>query len=310
MSSNIRVLSVNTDAETHIAYNLGWKIASVVSGISERSLLSTYEEERLQVAKDLIEFDHKFARLFSGRPAKDESDKDGVNMEEFRAAYAKGNIFTSGVAVKYGPNLIVRRAMEEPLSQTVPVPASENRAKQYLATNIQMGCRIPSQQVLNQSDARPWQVQELLKSDGRWRLLVFAGNMNECHQRSRVQTLATRLADSKSFIRRFTPPASAVDSIIEILTIHSGPRTESDIFDFPEILRPAILDQGWDYSKIYVDDESHHHGHGHAYERYGISPKTGCLVVVRPDQHVGSIVELEDIDQVDAFFSAFMRSQN
>ena len=59
------------------AYNLGWKIASVVKGRSPRSILKTYQSERRRIAQDLIDFDHKFSRLFSGRPAKDILDTEG-----------------------------------------------------------------------------------------------------------------------------------------------------------------------------------------------------------------------------------------
>ena len=46
-----------------------------------------------------------------------------------------------------------------------------------MATNILIGMRIPSYKVLNQSDARPWHLQELLPSNGTWRILVFAGDI-------------------------------------------------------------------------------------------------------------------------------------
>lgn len=39
-----------------------------------------------------------------------------------------------------------------------------------------------------------------------------------------------------------------------------------------------------DLRKIFFDDKSHHHGHGHAYSKYDIDPKEGLVVVVRPDQ--------------------------
>ena len=38
-----------------------------------------------------------------------------------------------------------------------------------------------------------------------------------------------------------------------------------------------------DVHKIYVDDQSYHSGHGHAYEFYGINPDRGAITVVRPD---------------------------
>lgn len=52
-------------------YNLGWKLALVIKGIAKPSILSTYQSERRRVAQDLIDFDHRLSRLFSGKPVKD-----------------------------------------------------------------------------------------------------------------------------------------------------------------------------------------------------------------------------------------------
>ena len=79
------------------AFNLGWKIASVVKGTSSRTILKTYQSERRRIAQDLIDFDHKFSRLFSGRPAKDVLDDEGISMDEFKDAFVKGNMFASGI---------------------------------------------------------------------------------------------------------------------------------------------------------------------------------------------------------------------
>jgi phenol 2-monooxygenase (NADPH) len=54
---------------------------------------------------------------------------------------------------------------------------------------------------------------------------------------------------------------------------------------------------------------SYHKGHGKAYENYGIDLKRGCLVVLRPDQHVGWIGDIEDIAEMDRYFSGFMVPQ-
>jgi phenol 2-monooxygenase len=83
------------------AFNLGWKVASVVKGHADRSILRTYEAERKKIAKDLIDFDHKFSRLFSGRPAKDVMDAEGISMEEFKEAFQKGNVFASGTGESF-----------------------------------------------------------------------------------------------------------------------------------------------------------------------------------------------------------------
>ncbi len=53
-----------------------------------------------------------------------------------------------------------------------------------------------------------------------------------------------------------------------------------------------------DLHKIYVDDESYNSGHGHAYRFYGVDPRSGVMVVVRPDQCEcsGSLVHMRDIE--------------
>jgi len=59
--------------------------------------LKTYQSERRRIAQDLIEFDHKFSRLFSGRPAQDVMDEEGISIDEFKNAFMKGNMFASGI---------------------------------------------------------------------------------------------------------------------------------------------------------------------------------------------------------------------
>lgn len=181
--------------------------------------------------------------------------------------------------------------------------------REELATNVSLGMRMPSYKVLNQSDARPWHLQELLKSDGRWRLLIFAGDIMDPCQKSRIETLANKLADSRSFLKRFQPTGKPPDSLVEVLTIHSSPRTSCTIHDLPNVLHPFSEEYGWDYWKIFVDDESYHEGHGQAYRNYGIDPVKGCAIIVRPDQYVSWIGALEDVDRMDAFFSNFLMEQ-
>lgn len=287
-------------------------------------MLKTYESERQQVAQDLIAFDHRFSRLFSGRPAKDVMDEEGINMDEFKNAFVKGNMFASGIgkppslsnilslwiiylmqllAVDYGTSVIVAKQADG--------TGASNRvqSKQHLAKAIRIGQRIPSHKVLNQSDARPWHLQELLKSNGRWRVIVFPGNLTNQSNMSRYQELGAKLSRTNSFLRRLTPPGHPVDSIIEVLTVHAGPRWDIELMDLPEVFHPYSRTMGWDYWKVFVDDQSYHEGHGRAYENYGIDPNTGACVIVRPDQYVSWVGDLEDYAAMDEFFSGFMKLQ-
>lgn len=46
----------------------------------------------------------------------------------------------------------------------------------------------------------------------------------------------------------------------------------------------SLLMRELDLHKIYIDDETYHNGHGHAYDFYGIDPERGAVAIVRPDQ--------------------------
>ncbi|ENH70890.1 Phenol 2-monooxygenase [Fusarium oxysporum f. sp. cubense race 1] len=286
------------------SFNLGWKVANVVKGLASRSILKTYETERKGIAQALIDFDHKFSRLFSGRPAKDIMDEEGISMDEFREAFEKGNLFASGIAVDYGQsNIVAKAAADDTGLKDVAVK------RQGLAPEIKLGMRMPSVKVLNQADARPWHLQELLRSNGAWRLLVFPGDIDLDNQNKRMKTLCDKLSAESSFLKRFTPPSARYDSVIEVITVHASKRQDHEIFDFPEVLRPYHEVDGWDYNKIFVDDESYHEGHGRLYETFGIKPDEGCVVILRPDQYVSYVGGLENYDELDGFFSEFMIRQ-
>ncbi|PLN78989.1 FAD binding domain-domain-containing protein [Aspergillus taichungensis] len=286
-------------------FNLGWKIAHVVNGYSSGSILKTYESERRQVAQDLIAFDHRFSRLFSGRPAKDVMDEEGVSMEEFKRAFEKGNEFASGTAVNYDASVIVAKESEA----FGKGDRTDAKSKPQLARGIDIGKRIPSFKVLNQSDGRPWHLQELLKSNGRWRVIVFPGRLTTPRNFERMQNLGAKLAGPDSFIRRYTPTGQSIDSLIEVLTVHAGPRTAVELLDLPEAFHPYDKESGWDYWKVFVDDQSYHEGHGQIYINYGIHPDHGASMIIRPDQYVSWVGEVDDYVQMSRFFDTFMIPQ-
>lgn len=187
---------------------------------------------------------------------------------------------------------------------------SHVKSQQNLATKMKIGMRMPSFKVLNQSDARPWHLQELLKSDGRWRLIIFAGDLTSATNLARIKKLGLSLSSDESFLRKFTPKDKPIDSVIEVLTVHSGPRYGVELLDLPETFHPWSESEGWDYWKVFVDDESYHEGHGHAYENYGVDKRLGAAVIVRPDQYVSWVGEADDFDAMDGFFGGFMKKRN
>ncbi|KAI0475650.1 FAD binding domain-containing protein [Xylariaceae sp. FL0804] len=172
------------------AYNLGWKIGLACKGVVRREILSTYELERKQIARQLIEFDHRFSRLFSGRPAKDIMDETGVSMDEFSKAFNQSHMFTSGIGVDYSRSVLVAKSAEQdaaaaaatdlvagdPAASASTAPPAVLSTPE-LATNCRPGTRFPSHQVLAQADGRPWELHHKMPSDGRFRLVVFPGRI-------------------------------------------------------------------------------------------------------------------------------------
>jgi phenol 2-monooxygenase (NADPH) len=213
------------------------------------------------------------------------------------------------VAVDYGASVIVAKSGNtEDQGDGTDVSVSDRYrvvSKQELAPGIEVGKRMPSAKVLNQADARPWHFQELLPSNGRWRVVVFAGDISKPDQKKRIDAVGAAIDDKNSFLRQYTPAGAKPDSVIELLGVHSAPRATSTIFDMPEVFRPYDEVDGWDYWKIFVDDESYHEGHGKIYETFNISPE-GCAVIIRPDQYVSFVGPMDDVHAINRFFAGFM----
>lgn len=299
-------------------YNLGWKLGLVVRGIAKPSILKTYQSERRTFAKELIEFDKRWSTLFSKPPAKDAADKTGVLNEEFLQAFQKQKLFTTGVAVDYGPScLIARSTITHDEKGSIDASYGLNtqqselhiKSQQYLATKIPLGQRFPSFRVINHCSAQSWHLGTLLKSDGQFHIVLFAGDVSKTEQMQRVHDFTEALAGmSTPLVQHGSRGAGqkAGDRIAKILTIHSTPRQQVELFAFPDLLRPFDEDYGWDYDRIYVDEESYHDGYGDAYVNYGIDRSRGCVVVVRPDQHVAWIGDLEETVSMERYFGGFL----
>ena len=58
-----------------------------------------------------------------------------------------------------------------------------------------------------------------------------------------------------------------------------------------------------DYEKAFCAD---HRVDADIYTLRQINCKTGCLIVVRPDQYVADIMPLDALDRLTSFFNAFM----
>lgn len=258
-------------------YNLCWKISSIVKGYAKADILVTYHSERHKVAEQLIAVDHEISRFYSVNSA---------GRSDYQAFRNRFTDFLSGVAVTYEESILVYRSDHE---------VGDTKRSSPVADKVQLGARLPSYQVFNQSNAKPIQMADLLRSDGRWRILLFAGDLRDQVQRSRIHELGDTF---RGLLERYTRPEAKIDTIIELLTIHSAPRVDVELLELHEIYHPWNEFAGWDYEKVYADDLSHHEGFENAYEKYGIDRTNGGLIVCRPDQHVGCMTYLDEARRI------------
>jgi phenol 2-monooxygenase len=97
------------------SYNLAWKLAHSINGLTPRAsfgaadpVLETFEQERVDTARQLIEFDTKFSHMFSGQIGVSDAESVGLTHEEFVRVFSEGSGFTSGCGLHYQPNRLVR----------------------------------------------------------------------------------------------------------------------------------------------------------------------------------------------------------
>ncbi|GAA6047438.1 hypothetical protein JCM3770_001305 [Rhodotorula araucariae] len=275
-------------------FNLGWKLAHVLQGKAQPSLLDTYGLERHKTAQELINFDYRLSRMWAGKAYN--PDGTLVSHEEFKKFFQSIGKWASGTAVHYHPNAIVAPEREQPLAPGLP-----------------HGERFASHAVVALADARPWHLGDRFIADGRWRVVLFAGDVRESSQREKLEKIAAYLDSPTGPLRSFTPAGDDLDSVIEVLTVISNPRISVEPNAFPEVLWPPKKPYGSRaYDKLYADDSSPvtPNDRGEIYKNLGIDPKTGCLAVVRPDQTVSLVCALDEVEQVGSFFSQFMIPRN
>jgi len=261
------------------AWNLGWKLAAVLRGTGRPELLRTYNDERQAVAQELIDFDRDFARMFSAPPKESGlDDGEGVDPEEFQRYFVQQGRFTAGVATRYAPSLITA----EPTHQ-------------HLAEGFPVGMRFHSAPVIRLADAKPVQLGHAARADGAWRLYVFADR-----DQTQARLLCEFLASEKSPVARFTPPGADPDAVIDVRAVFQQGHHDLAVDSMPPALRPRKGPFGLvDAEKVFCPDPKA----GDVFDLRGIDRDAGCLVVVRPDQHVAHVLPLDASDELTAFLA-------
>ena len=202
-------------------YNIGWKLAMVLKGHADPSLLRTYDLERGKVAADLVEFDRNWTKLISGKHS--DSGDTAVDQNKISNAFKQASKYTAGLTAKYSDSELTSAAS----------------SKQDLAANIIVGMRFPSSQVIRFCDAKPMQLARALKADGRWRIVIFAGDLQEGSNKARLDRLAEFLDSTEGPVRSVTSKRADIDSLIETIVVLSGKRHDTEQEDLHPYFWPV-----------------------------------------------------------------------
>lgn len=276
------------------AYNLGWKLASVLRGQADAKLLYTYSDERQTVAQTLIDFDRKISRLFASKPKSkaEANDEDAIDPAEFQEYFSQQGRFMAGLATHYQPSMIM----------------SSDATHQKLASGFVIGERFHSARVLRLADAKPVHLGHVMVADGRWRIVLFGSKTDPLAPSSAIMKTCAFLVET--LIPEYTPADEDVDSIFDVRAVFQQPRKAINVSDLPEVLLPHKgTFRIQDYEKAFTDEPSYGFGFGDIFNARGIDRDLGCIVVARPDQYVSAVLPLgeESFVPLEEFFRGFMR---
>jgi hypothetical protein len=298
------------------ALNLAWKIHHVEAGFADRSLLQSYESERKLVAENLLNFDAKYAALFSQRPpaAKDVAAattergpaKQAVEEEEnqFIKTFKESCEFTSGYGVAYNPNSLN-------WSPSHPAQSSLINPK---GNKLRTGRILINSNVTRVVDANVVHLEQEIPLNGSFRIYVFAGNPPSTRKALQdfVQNLSKKQSFFSSYLRRDVDAVSHHERhnphshFFTFCTVFASKRSDIEISrDVPEVLARyrdhVYADDIWDPRVPEAKAAAH--------AKMGLDQEKGGVIVVRPDAYVGIVTSLVEgsgtVDALNEYFAAF-----
>jgi phenol 2-monooxygenase len=265
-------------------FNLGWKLIAVLTGRSPPELLNSYTTERRAAAKGLVDFDHRWSRVIG---AKAEISHDD-SIPRFQREFIANGEFTAGLTIRYEPSALIGPDAGQPL-----------------ATGLPIGMRFHSAPVIRLADAKPMQLGDVIEADGRWRIFAFADASDQGQAGGAIDKLCDFLSSSeRSPLRRHTRAGEDIDAVIDVRAVFQHGFRELEITAMPPLLRPHKGRFGLcDYEKVFCADLKSGED---IFTMRAIDRRQGCVIIVRPDQHVAHILPLSAYDEITAFFAGFL----
>ena len=272
------------------AYNLTWKLFLTLQGLAKPSLLKTYQTERKHIARQLVDFDEKFAGLFASHK--------GLEGSDFHDCYMENKSFLTGLGHQYPSSVLTDERVDVNIDSGV-------------AERLTPGKRLLPVSVLRHLSGAKINLLDDLPSTAHFHIFVFAGRLPLT---DKFGSLASYLDSEASPLTRFSPtsapsigatktnigtknvlynPATRSGTIIDLYLIHTLSHKHTQVASFPS---PFPF---WQHT-IYEDAD------GEAHKELGVDVGTGALVIVRPDGYVGLVTGLDQTERLGGYFVKFM----
>jgi phenol 2-monooxygenase len=159
-----------------------------------------------------------FHRKFSSGELEVDNWHLSSSLASVRRILKTSGGFLSGTGVHYADSAIV------------------NSKHQSHAQYLVIGERVPPQMVVCAADGTPCELQDLLPSDTRFKVLVFSGDF--CGEQLRkVNVIADELLSEGGILSRYTPRDQDLSSTFDILTLSSAPLKKIKVGDLPKSLQ-------------------------------------------------------------------------
>ena len=265
-------------------WNLGWKLAAVLRGTAKPELLHTYSDERQAVAKELIDFDREFSRLFSaavGSRARGAGPR-GVPALLHRAGPLHRGRGDEVHPVAWSPprrrSSTSRRASRSGCASTPrrssawPTPSRSSSATP--PTRTAPGACTSSPTATTRRARLPRLGAVRVPRVGRVSdPALHAGGRRHRHRDRRPRRSSSRATATWRSTR----------------------------------CRPVLLPRKGrfgliDYEKVFCPDPKA----DDIFDLRGIDRETGCVVVVRPDQYVSHVLPLDGHEALADFFAGIL----
>jgi phenol 2-monooxygenase (NADPH) len=261
------------------AFNLGWKLAAVLEGRADGTLLETYDEERRPVAQELIDFDREWSEMLA---ASSPRLRAPAKLADY---FVRQGRYTAGVATRYPP------------SRLIGTPEH-----QHLAAGFQVGTRFHSAPVTRVSDGRRTELGHVGSADGRWRLYAFADK----DERAWTQALEWLGSSPASPLVRHRGRGEDVDRLLDVRGILQRQAHEVELRDLPGLMRPTTGRLGLvDHEKAFAAVSVDGRGHGpDVFDLRDVDRAKGAMVLVRPDQYVAMVLSLDAVADLATFMDA------